>query len=369
MRVMHVINSLDYGGAERMLVSLVKAILGECNQQYIVLLKNEEKYSSFTIDESIATVKRFDINKKTRFIGTLVGIVNVIKEFKPDVIQSWMYHSDLITTIALILSGRRRQTKFFWGVRCSNLHTQYYSLQIRLVMRACIWLSQIPDAIIINSIRGKEHHMKIGYKAKDMVLINNGVDTNLFRPDMDAYQKIRGELGIPEDRIVLAHVARVDPMKDHDTFLKAMAKVTDVTALLIGRGTESLPLQEGVYGLGERQDVHRLLAASNIIVSSSAFGEGFSNALAEGMACGLPAIATDVGDALRIIGDCGIIVAPRDSDAMAAAICECASKDREELIKLGAKARERVRMQFSIEHSAAAFSRFYLQMISEKQVH
>jgi glycosyltransferase involved in cell wall biosynthesis len=91
-------------------------------------------------------------------------------------------------------------------------------------------------------------------------------------------------------------------------------------ALLIGAGTENLLRMPNVLALGRRNEVERLLAAADIIVSSSAFGEGFSNALAEGMACGLPAVATDVGDARTIVGDSGCVVPARNSRALAAAI-------------------------------------------------
>ena len=100
---------------------------------------------------------------------------------------------------------------------------------------------------------------------------------------------MRSELGIPEDATVLAHVARVDPMKDHGSFLAAMKELPDLFALLVGAGTENLPAAGNVLRLGRRHDVARLFAAADFAVSSSGFGEGFSNALAEGMACGLPA--------------------------------------------------------------------------------
>ena len=112
---------------------------------------------------------------------------------------------------------------------------------------------------------------------------------------------MRGELAIPADALVVAHVARADPMKDHVTLLAAMAQLPALRALLIGPGTEKLAEVPNVVRLGRRLDVARLLAASDIVVSSSAFGEGFSNALAEGMSCGLPAVATDVGDAREIL--------------------------------------------------------------------
>src|SRR5262249_57032872 len=113
---------------------------------------------------------------------------------------------------------------------------------------------------------------------------------------------------------VLAHVGRVDAMKDHGSFLGAMAELPNFSAVLIGAGTENLPAAPNVLRLGRRHDVARLFAAADFAVSSSRRGEGFSNVLAEGMACGLPAVATDVGDAKLIVGDTGLVVPPESPD-------------------------------------------------------
>src|SRR5206468_9156694 len=137
-----------------------------------------------------------------------------------------------------------------------------------------------------------------------------------YQPDAAARGAVRREFGIPEGAIVLAHIARVDPMKDHATFLAAMTRLPEISALMVGAGTENLPAGRNVIRLGRRDDVARLLPAADFVVSSSRFGEGFSNALAEGMACGLPAIATDVGDASVIVGDTGFVVSPEDPDAL-----------------------------------------------------
>ena len=146
-------------------------------------------------------------------------------------------------------------------------------------------------------------------------MIANGIDVDRFKPDAAACAAVRSELGLAAEAIVLAHVARVDPMKDHHSFLAAMAELPELRALLIGAGTDILPEAHNVIRLGRRNDVARLLAGADIIVSSSAFGEGFSNAIAEGMACGLPAVATAVGDVGAIVADTGIIVPPRAPQA------------------------------------------------------
>ena len=128
--------------------------------------------------------------------------------------------------------------------------------------------------------------------------------------------------------------------------------------MLVGEGTDSqLPDTPGIIRLGRRDDVPNILSAADMIVSSSAYGEGFSNAVAEGMACGLPAIVTDVGDARRIVGNTGIVVPPRDATALGKAIrlmCEVENR-----VECGQAARQRIVENFSLDRSVARFRQLY----------
>jgi glycosyltransferase involved in cell wall biosynthesis len=173
---------------------------------------------------------------------------------------------------------------------------------------------------------------------------------------------VRSELGLSEDATVLAHVARVDPMKDHGSLLAAMTGLPDVSALLVGAGTENLPAARNVLRLGRRHDVARLLAAADFAVSSSRFGEGFSNALAEGMACGLPAVATDVGDAKVILGDTGLVVPPDDPGAMAAAIRMLAGEPAAARADRGTRARARIVDNFAMPRAVQRYADLYASL-------
>ena len=125
--------------------------------------------------------------------------------------------------------------------------------------------------------------------------------------------------------------------------------------LAAGAGTETLPERPGLLRLGRRADVPRLYAACDLVVSSSAFGEGFSNALAEGMAAGLPAVATDVGDARRIVGETGRTVPPRDPEALARAVRDLLALPPDDRAAVAADARRRIVTHFSLDRSVAAF--------------
>ena len=204
--------------------------------------------------------------------------------------------------------------------------------------------------------------MRLGYRPRRAEVIYNGIDTDRFQPDAAMRAAVRNELGIADDAILLAHVARVDPMKDHESFLAAMARLPGLRAVLVGAGTENLPAAPNTLRLGRRADVARLLAASDIVVSSSAFGEGFSNALAEGMACGLPAVATDVGDAGAIVGDSGLIVPARDPQALAAALRDFAQEPATVRAERGKRARARIVEHFAMAPAVARFAGLYASL-------
>jgi glycosyltransferase involved in cell wall biosynthesis len=227
------------------------------------------------------------------------------------------------------------------------------------INRLSALMSRWPDLVIANSASGAKFHLAIGYCPRAIQVIPNGIDSDRFRPDETARAAVRSEIGIPAATVVAIHVARVDPMKDHATFLAAIERLPNVIGLLVGQGTESLALPGNVRAFGLRRDVPRFYQAADIVVSSSAFGEGFSNALAEGMATGLVPIATGAGDAADIVGDTGRIVAPRDAMALAQAIAAEASLPEPARRGRGLAARQRIKACYGIERAVEAHARLY----------
>jgi glycosyltransferase involved in cell wall biosynthesis len=144
---------------------------------------------------------------------------------------------------------------------------------LRLVVKACTLLSDRADVVTANSIAGMKSHLALGYRPRRSEIVANGIDVDEFKPNPSARAAVRRRLGVSENSIVVAHVARVDPMKDHETLFAAMAELPDLIALVIGAGTERLPDAPNVLRLGRRDDVATLLAAADVAASSSAFGE------------------------------------------------------------------------------------------------
>jgi glycosyltransferase involved in cell wall biosynthesis len=192
-----------------------------------------------------------------------------------------------------------------------------------------------------------------------MAVIYNGIDTARFQPDPALRASQREQLGIPADALVAIHVARVDRMKDHDTFLQAMAGLPNVFGLLVGAGTDQLVIPRNVRALGFRSDTPSLYPLADIVVSSSAFGEGFSNAVAEGMSAGLVPVATDVGDACHIVGDVGRLVPPQAAPALQEAIATLARLSPTDRAAQGRRARQRIIDNFALDRAINAFSSLY----------
>jgi glycosyltransferase involved in cell wall biosynthesis len=204
-------------------------------------------------------------------------------------------------------------------------------------LESCIavTLSRFPDLIICNSHAGRAFHQRQGYRSKRIVVIPNGVDVQQFCPNAGARREVREQWGIAPGEVVIGLVARLDPMKDHATFLRAAATVAglrrNVRFVCVGDGpshyrdrlieeAHRLGLDEQLIWAGAQSDMNRIYNALDFSVSSSAFGEGFPNAIAEAMATGVPCVVTDVGDSAAIVGDLGWVCAPADSAALGAAI-------------------------------------------------
>jgi glycosyltransferase involved in cell wall biosynthesis len=363
-KILYVTAGLRGGGAEAMLTRLATATPGVAGEVIIVSLLPAEAHID-RVRAAGVTVAEFNFERATGVARGLVELARLIAARRPDIVQGWMYHGDLAALVALVMSGRRKRTRLVWSIRCTALDLRHYGgFGLRLVVKACTLLSGWPDLVTANSVAGLKSHLALGYRPRRAEVVANGIDVDAFRPDPAARRAVRLDLGIPENAIVLAHVARVDAMKDHAAFLAAMAQLPEVSALLVGAGTEDLPAAHNVIRLGRRQDVARLFAAADFVVSSSRFGEGFSNVLGEGMACGLPAIATDVGDAKLIVGDTGVVVPPEDPVALAAGIRTLAGESAAARAERGARARARIVENFALAGAVKRHVQLYASLAS-----
>jgi len=352
--ILHVISGLGMGGAERNLFQVAKALQRQGLEQHVVSVSDRGVWAEEFTKQGIE-VTPLGVRAKSSVLIGLYRLVRLVNRLKPHVIQGWMYHGDLFAAFAHRLALGRNRRLLFWNLRASNMNLGGYSTIIHLNA----WLSRWPDLIIANSRAGFDSHLAQGYRPRRFEVISNGIDIEAFRPDPFMRAKVREEFGISSEAILAIHVARIDPMKDHASFLAAMEKLPQVRGLMIGKGTEMLKAPANVLALGLRRDLPRFYAAADIVVSTSIYGEGFSNVLAEGMSCGLVPIATDVGDARIIIGDTGAIMAPRDVEALINLIAVEVVRSIPDRQARGMQARDRIVHNFASAKAAEAFARLY----------
>jgi len=361
--VLHVIPGLHTGGAEHRLAAFVTARRKQPFSQVIVDLRGGAA-SDGTLAEGIRAsgipVHQFAGHMALDFPIILLRLCGLIRQVRPVAIQSWLYYADLASLWALELSGRRAATRLYWGIRSSNMNPKEYRRALQWTIRACAKRSARPDAVVANSFAGRDVHRALGYAPRAFPVIPNGIDTQRFCPNPSARARVRAHLAVPDDKMLVIHVARVDPMKDHASLSAVAAALPDIQFIMAGAGTEQIAAPPNLTAIGHRQDIADLHAAADLLLSTSIFGEGFPNVIAEAMACGAPVVATDVGDSRRIVGDTGIIVSPGDIAAMAAAIALIQAEPQPKRGARAAAARKRIEDHYSLDRMVSAFDDLHL---------
>lgn len=357
MKILFLIRSLGRGGAERQLALLARCLRERGHGVAVTVFygggpfETELRESGVDI-HSLGKSGRWDV---LRFLSRLS---RVVRDCRPDIVHGYMPVANILATL---MRPHRWGGRLVWGIRASNMDLGRYDLVSRLSYIAEKWLGRFPDAIIANSAAALDHYARAGIPADRIAVVPNGIDTGTFRPDQTARRLVRSTLGIPADALVVGMVGRLDPMKDHDTFLSAAWAIRNacpaVRFVCVGDGSteamerlrrmaEDQGIADSVLWLGARDDMPKVYPAFDLLVSSSAFGEGFSNVICEAMASGVPCVATDVGDVRHIVGDTGAIVPPRDAEALADAVNNMLALSPTEHAALGKRARLRIDEHF-----------------------
>lgn len=365
-KVLHFITCLGDGGAQSCLAALC-AFDTKCDH-LVVSLSDHGKYGPLLEAKGVSVVS-IGMKRGRVSLAGLWRMWRLVRRERPDTVQTWMYHADLLGGIIARLAGQRN---IVWGIRHSTLVPSESARSTILVARLCAHLSRlVPRRIACCAEKAREVHSGIGYDSTRMVVIPNGYDLSVFRPDVQARQRLRRELSLSPSEPVIGFVARFDPQKDHDNLLRALAVLHRQgecpVCLLVGTGLVTgnaaladrivaLGLRDRVRLLGRRNDIPAVMNALDLHVMSSAFGEAFPNVLSEAMACGTPCVSTDVGDAAAIVGFTGQIVPPRDPQALAAAIAQMLLEhDCPEWPERCEAARRRVSDHYSIEKMVESY--------------
>jgi glycosyltransferase involved in cell wall biosynthesis len=374
IKMVHVINSFEFGGAEAMLCNL----LGRCDRERfepsVAALIDDLTVAGPVLDAGIPLVT-MGMSPGVPDPRGLARLAAHLRRERPDVVHTWMDHSNLIGGLASRLAAPR--TPVVWGVHHSDHVPGLAKRSTLLTVSACARLSRrLPSRVVCCSEHARTLYCRRGFDARKMEVIPNGFDADAFRPDPAARLGVRRELGLDPDCPLVGLVARYDPVKDHATFLRAAAvlrrRLPGVRFLLCGDkvvpgnpALASLVADLGLGGachlLGPRRDVARVHAALDVATSSSV-SEAFPLAVGEAMACGVPCVATDVGDSALIVGPAGRVVRPRDPESMAEAWYDLLALGHGERRRLGLAARRRVVELFDIAAVTHRYEDLYTRL-------
>jgi glycosyltransferase involved in cell wall biosynthesis len=321
-------------------------------------------------------VETLDVTRGRPSLRGAARMIALLRRERPTIVQTWLYHADLLGFIGSLFV---RRSSLLWNVRSTDMWVGPQTWLFRRLIKLLALLSPYPTAIIANSTAGITEHERLGYRPRRWIHIPNGVDTKRFRPRAEERRALRRALDLPADAPTIGMVARCHDMKDHTTFLAAaqifQRRWPEAVFILAGLGTDpgnaeltqrvaAAGLAHKVRGLGVRRDLETVYPAFDLMTLTSAYGEGCPNVLLEAMACGLPCVATDVGDCARIIGQTGRIVRPRDPAALAAAWDGLMRSDRKEL---GDAARARCGELFDVRGIVAAYERTYEELAATEE--
>lgn len=367
--ITHIITDLEAGGAEVMLYRLLLNTDKSRFSTNVVSLTNVGPIGK-KIQASDVPVSALGMRRGVPDPMAVVRLSNQIRRMKPAVVQTWMYHADLLGGVAAKLATG---VPVVWGIHHTTLSDNKRSTI--LVAKVCARLSKwIPNKIVCCSRASRTVHAELGYEEQKMVVIPNGFDLDRFRPDSKAQKDVRDELNLPDTSLLIGLMGRFHLQKDHHNFIKAAARLhgrySDVHFVLCGDGVawnnpdlvawiDSAGIRTRCHLLGRRDDMSRLQASLDIATTSSCSGEAFPLVIGEAMACGVPCVVTNLGDSAHIVRDTGLVVPPKDPEALAQAWGKILSLAPQDRLQLGERARQRIRENFDLHSIVRRYEELY----------
>lgn len=372
-RILHVISGLTGGGAEMALYRLVTSSGGGDCVHAVVALTPGGVFSRRLRDAGIE-LTHFDFRAAP--ISGFMGLLRLMKQTRPDVVQTWMYHADMFGGLAARLAGIRNVV---WGIRVAEL-VGGDSRATTLIRHACALLSRwVPGAIACVAESARRSHVRAGYDSSRMVVVPNGFDLSKLVATEQQRDALRSDCGFAPDNLVIGTIGRFNANKDQRNFVQAAGRLArrfgKVRFLMVGRdvdtGNAELTawIEQTGYAdrfalLGERADVPVCLSAMDAFCLSSRT-EGFPNVVGEAMAMALPCVVTDVGDSAVLVGDTGVVVPKEDFMALAKGMTRLASLSSDARMQLGQQARARIASEFTMEQTRMRFEAIYRGLMAE----
>jgi glycosyltransferase involved in cell wall biosynthesis len=374
MKILFLERSLGRGGAQRQLVALAIGLTRRGHNVTVALFYDQ---GPLIRDLREGGVRLEILKKQGRWdvVGFLRSLLRLLSAEQPDIVCTFLSVPNLVAAACKLF---RPKLRLAWGVRASNMDLRRYDLLTGLSYRLETLGSRLANVVISNSNTGRSAVLAKGFQEDKVVVVANGIDTERFQPDPSGRRRWRETWKIADTETLVGLVGRLDPMKDHRTFIRAAARASrqtpDARFVCVGDENpirfEELEREASIAGLGNRMiwcagsdDMPAVYSACDLVCSSSAYGEGFSNVLAEAMACGRRCVATDVGDARDVIGPTGLIVPPGDDHALADGIVRLCAEVRTDG-ETSLASRERIMNHFSIDAMVTGFEDQFRRLIA-----
>ena len=372
MRLLLSIPSLEPGGAERQFAELARGLAGRGHEVLAVTLGR-----GGPLPGALGGARLVELGKRGRWdnLRVAAGLGALLGDFRPAAHYAFLPTACVLG--ALLTFARR--TPLVMGLRATNvLHADYaYGRAARILHGLEARLSGRAALVIANSASGRADALARGFAPGRTVVVPNGIDAARLTPDRALGAALRAEWGAADGRPLIGLVARLDPMKDHANFLHAAARLAverpDARFVCVGGGpadyaarlralSEGLGLAGRLVWAGTRHDMERVYNALDLLCLASAYGEGFPNVLGEAMACGVPCVATDAGDAKIVVGEAGVLVPPGDAAALAQGLAAMLGRLEREGASLHAACRARIVENFSVQRMVAATETLLLSL-------
>ncbi len=376
MKIIHIINSLKKGGAEGNLYRLTKFHKKKYQKGINIIIVTLIDNGFYENDLKKDGIKVFSLGfrKKNNYIELIKKILKFrefIKREKPDIIQSWMYHSNFLT----IFIPRIFSNNIFWNIRHSVLNFKMSKKTTILVSIFCAIFSRyFPKKIIYCSEKSIEFHQnKHFYNRKKTILIENGFSEKTFFSSNHERLNFRKKRNLKKTDIVLGFAGRYTKEKNIKSLLLGFAKFIknnkNVHLCMVGKNINiwneelmsylnNYNIKEKVHLLNEQKNLLKFYNGIDLLLLVS-HSESFPNVVAESMLCSTPVLSSDAGCAKKIINNTGFIINKNDYLSIIIRLKKAINlitKKKKKWTFLKKKAREKIQKNFSIKKMSNKYS-------------